>query len=115
MLAMGLSLRASDFKACAANPVPILLGFVMQYSVLPILAFLIARMLNLSPAFATGLILLGCCPGGQVRYAGAERGGSSLQGVLPLTATCLLACGFCRCRRATWRRLWRTATSRSAC
>ena len=51
---------------CAASPVPILLGFVCQYSVLPLLAVAISRVLQLSPAFSVGLILLGCCPGGQV-------------------------------------------------
>lgn len=65
MLAMGLSLTTEDFKKCAANPVPILLGFVCQYSILPILAVVISRLMNLPAAFATGLILLGCCPGGQ--------------------------------------------------
>lgn len=65
MLAMGLSLTTEDFKKCASNPVPILLGFVCQYSVLPILAVVISKLMNLPPAFATGLILLGCCPGGQ--------------------------------------------------
>lgn len=48
---------------CAANPAPILLGFVAQYSVLPMLAVLLSRLMALPPAFATGLILLGCCPG----------------------------------------------------
>lgn len=65
MLAMGLSLTKEDFKKCAANPVPILLGFVCQYSVLPLLAVAISKLMHLPAAFATGLILLGCCPGGQ--------------------------------------------------
>lgn len=42
---------------------PILLGFVCQYSVLPLLAVAISKLMNLPAAFATGLILLGCCPG----------------------------------------------------
>jgi hypothetical protein len=65
MLAMGLSLTKEDFRKCAANPVPILLGFVCQYSVLPLLAVAISKLMHLPAAFATGLILLGCCPGGQ--------------------------------------------------
>lgn len=65
MLAMGLSLTKEDFVKCAASPVPILLGFVCQYSILPILAVVISKLMNLPAAFATGLILLGCCPGGQ--------------------------------------------------
>ncbi len=58
---------------CAANPVPILLGFLCQYSILPLLAVAISRVLNLSPAFSVGLILLGCCPGGQVSEWGQSR------------------------------------------
>lgn len=42
---------------------PILLGFVCQYSVLPLLAVAISKLMHLPAAFATGLILLGCCPG----------------------------------------------------
>ena len=53
---------------CAANPVPILLGFVCQYTVLPILAVIISKLMALPPAFATGLILLGCCPGEPARH-----------------------------------------------
>ncbi|KAI3428717.1 hypothetical protein D9Q98_007541 [Chlorella vulgaris] len=65
MLAMGLSLTKEDFRKCASNPTPILLGFLCQYTILPFLAVVISRLMNLPPAFATGLILLGCCPGGQ--------------------------------------------------
>ena len=36
MLAMGLSLSSADFRACAARPAPILLGFLAQYSILPL-------------------------------------------------------------------------------
>ena len=59
MLCMGLSLSADDFRKCAAHPVPILLGFFCQYSVLPVLAYILARVMNLSAGLATGLILLG--------------------------------------------------------
>lgn len=75
MLSMGLSLSTDDFRNCAKNPVPILLGFACQYCLLPLLAFTIARAANLSPAFSTGLILLGCCPGEQsLRVAGIDVG-----------------------------------------
>lgn len=54
-----------DFKKCAQNPVPIGVGYLAQYIVKPLLGYGIAKVLNLSPALATGLILVSCCPGGQ--------------------------------------------------
>ena len=65
MLSMGLSLSLEDFKKCAQQPVPIFLGFVCQYSILPILAYSISRIMSLPASFATGMIILGSCPGGQ--------------------------------------------------
>eukprot|EP00891_Asterochloris_glomerata_P000476 jgi/Astpho2/476/e_gw1.00011.83.1_t len=65
MLSMGLTLTFDDFKKCSANPVPIGVGYLAQYIVKPLLGWAIAKTLNLSPALATGLILVSCCPGGQ--------------------------------------------------
>lgn len=69
---------------CAANPVPILLGFVCQYSILPILAVVISRLMNLPAAFATGLILLGCCPGEPSCPAPRHAAGSQRRQPLPV-------------------------------
>lgn len=89
MLAMGLSLSMDDFKNCAANPIPILLGFVCQYSVLPLTAFAIAKIGNLPAAFATGLILLGSCPGGQASNVATfvARGDVALSVLMTTTST----------------------------
>lgn len=65
MLCMGLTLSVADFKACAKRPAPILVGYVAQYVVKPVLGFLIAKALSLPDALAVGLILVSCCPGGQ--------------------------------------------------
>lgn len=65
MLSMGLTLTFDDFKKCMESPVPILVGYLAQYIVKPVLGVLIAKTLNLQPALATGLILVSCCPGGQ--------------------------------------------------
>lgn len=77
---------------CAANPVPILLGFVCQYSILPVLAFTISKVMGLHPAFATGLIVLGCCPGGQASNVATfvARGDVALS-VLMTTASTIAA------------------------
>lgn len=64
MLAMGLTLSKKDFVILARRPFDMAVGAVAQYLIMPLLAWGIARTLHLSPALATGLILVGCCPGG---------------------------------------------------
>lgn len=65
MLSMGLTLTFEDFKKCLRNPGTIGVGFLAQYIIKPVLGATIARVLNLSPSLATGLVLVSCCPGGQ--------------------------------------------------
>jgi BASS family bile acid:Na+ symporter len=63
-LAMGLSLLLDDFNNLWRQPKPALIGIVGQIILLPAVAFAIAALLNLSPAFAVGLVLVASCPGG---------------------------------------------------
>ena len=65
MLSMGLTLTFEDFRQCAMQPVPILVGYLAQYIIKPLAGYLIATAMGLPPALATGLILVSCCPGGQ--------------------------------------------------
>jgi len=64
MLGMGASLTIADFKAVFRNPKGVLVGFVSQFGFMPLMAFTLAYALNLEPAFAIALILIGCLPGG---------------------------------------------------
>lgn len=64
MLCMGLTLTFEDFCRIARKPREVAIGFVAQYSIMPLTAWGVAYALNLPPYFALGLILVGCCPGG---------------------------------------------------
>ncbi len=64
MFGMGLTIKAEDFKVVFTRPKELILGFVLQYTVMPISAYLLAKIFNLSADLALGLILVGCCPGG---------------------------------------------------
>jgi bile acid:Na+ symporter, BASS family len=64
MLGMGLTLSVADFRRAALMPRGLAIGFVAQYAFMPALGWGIGRMLQLPPAFAVGLILVACCPGG---------------------------------------------------
>lgn len=64
MLGMGITLSFEDFRQVARMPKAVAMGFVAQYTIMPFLGWSIARGLRLDPAFAVGLILVSCCPGG---------------------------------------------------
>jgi len=64
MLGMGLTLSVEDFAAVLRMPRAVALGFAAQYTIMPLLGWAVAKWLALPPAFAVGLILVACCPGG---------------------------------------------------
>jgi BASS family bile acid:Na+ symporter len=64
MFGMGLTLKAEDFRVVFSRPKDVLVGCLAQFTVMPLLAFLLTRVFQLEPALAIGVILVGCCPGG---------------------------------------------------
>lgn len=64
MLGMGLTLKWEDFLRIFKLPGPILLGTVLQYTIMPLLGLLIGNLMRLSDSYAIGLILVSTCPGG---------------------------------------------------
>lgn len=64
MFGMGLTIPVEEFKTVFTHPKEIVIGCIAQYSVMPLAAWLLSVLLNLSPDLAVGVILVGCCPGG---------------------------------------------------
>lgn len=64
MLGMGLTMKLEDFKLVLSRPRDVLLGVVLRYLLMPLIAFGVSKLLGLSPSLAAGLILVGCCPSG---------------------------------------------------
>ncbi len=64
MLGMGLTLSLEDFRSVARMPKVAALGFLAQYTIMPLLGWSLAALLRLPEPFAVGLILVACCPGG---------------------------------------------------
>lgn len=64
MLGMGLTLTTDDFKRILIYPKWVLLGVVLQYSVMPFAGWFLADLFELPKMLAVGLILVACCPGG---------------------------------------------------
>jgi BASS family bile acid:Na+ symporter len=64
MLGLGLSLTPDDFRRVARQPRPVIVALLCQAVLLPLLCFVLVKMLGLAPALAVGLMLLAASPGG---------------------------------------------------
>lgn len=64
MFSMGVTLAPADFKTVLRAPKIILIGLGAQYIIMPGVAWLMVRALDLPPALALGVILVGTAPGG---------------------------------------------------
>ena len=64
MFAMGLTLTIPDFTLVARRPLPVLIGVVAQYVLMPLVGLGVSVLLQLPPELAVGVILVGCAPGG---------------------------------------------------
>lgn len=64
MFGMGMTLKIDDFKLILKEPKGVFIGIVSQFVIMPSLAFALAKIFQLPPEVAVGVILVGCCPGG---------------------------------------------------
>ena len=64
MFGMGLTLNLQDFKVVFSRPKDVITGCIAQFTVMPLLAWGLARLFSLDEALALGVVLVGCCPGG---------------------------------------------------
>ncbi len=63
MFGIGAVLQIEDFKRIVQKPIIILIGCCSQFSIMPLGAFLLAKLFDLPPEIAVGLILTGSAPG----------------------------------------------------
>ncbi len=64
MLGMGLTLDLNHFKQIVKYPSWLLIGFFLQFTIMPFLGWVLATLFDLPPFFSLGLILVASCPGG---------------------------------------------------
>jgi len=64
MFGMGATLTIADFVRVLKMPMAVLIGFVLQFSVMPFLGWSISSALGLPPELMLGMVLLGASPGG---------------------------------------------------
>ncbi|GGF04811.1 sodium transporter [Aliidongia dinghuensis] len=64
MFGMGATLTFADFRRVIVRPAPVAAGIVIHYVVMPLAAFLLARLLAMPPELSAGMILVGSVASG---------------------------------------------------
>ena len=92
MLGLGLGLSIKDFKRVLSNPKDFFVGFFSQMIILPIIAFGVALILNLSPPIAVGLMIIASAPGGVTSNVLTKFANGDVALSISLTAVTSLVC-----------------------
>ena len=64
MFGMGTSMSLRDFKSIAATGKGVTVGLLCQFSIMPLMGFLLTRIFHFEPEIAAGIILIGSCSSG---------------------------------------------------
>ena len=64
MFGMGLTIKPEDFVLVFTHPKDILIGCIAQFTIMPLLAFILGKTFGLEAGLLAGVILVGTCPGG---------------------------------------------------
>lgn len=64
MMFMGVTLKKEEILLALKNWKIALLGTFLQFMLMPMIAFVLGAVFNLSPELKLGLVLVGTCPGG---------------------------------------------------
>jgi BASS family bile acid:Na+ symporter len=66
MFGVALDMRVEDFRGVTAAPRAVLIGMLSQFLLLPAAAWALTMLLRPQPSIALGMILVACCPGGNI-------------------------------------------------
>ncbi|KAK1167951.1 ileal sodium/bile acid cotransporter-like [Acipenser oxyrinchus oxyrinchus] len=64
MFSMGCNVEAAKLWGHIKRPWGIFVGFLCQFGIMPLAAFLLALAFQVQPIQAIAVMIMGCCPGG---------------------------------------------------
>ncbi|XP_002733711.1 ileal sodium/bile acid cotransporter-like [Saccoglossus kowalevskii] len=64
MVGMGCAITFKELWCHTRRPWGVLIGIFCQYGILPLVSFALAHLLSLNPAYAIGMLVVACSPGG---------------------------------------------------
>jgi len=86
MFGIALDTRIADFKRVMKMPVAMSAGIAAQFILLPAVTFVLTLILQPSPSIALGMILVACCPPGNISNIITHRAGGNVALSVSMTA-----------------------------
>lgn len=86
MLGIALDVTVDDFKIVARKPKPMIIAIIAQLLVLPAVTFGLTFVLPVTPSMALGMILVACCPPGNISQVLTHRAGGNVALSVSMTA-----------------------------
>ena len=92
MLGMGATLSVKDFILAAKNPKAVIVGLLLQFTLMPVLAYLTGKLVGLPHDQFIGLVMVGCVAGGTASNVITYLAGGNVALSITMTA-CSTAAG----------------------
>lgn len=86
MFGISLDTRIDDFKRVARMPLAFTVGIVAQFLFLPAITYALTLLLGVGPSIALGMILVACCPPGNVSNILTHRANGNVALSVSMTA-----------------------------
>lgn len=86
MLGIALDTTPDDFKVVVRKPKPFVIAILAQLVVLPAVTFGLTLILPVTPSMALGMILVACCPPGNISQVLTHRAGGNVALSVSMTA-----------------------------
>jgi len=86
MLGLGLGLSTQDFTRVLKQPRDFLIGFVCQLILLPVIAFILIKLINIPVELALGVMIIAAAPGGVTSNILTKFAGGDVALSISLTA-----------------------------
>ncbi|MGM1016826.1 MAG: bile acid:sodium symporter family protein [Actinomycetota bacterium] len=86
MLGIALDTAPGDFRAVAKHPRPFAIAILAQLLLLPAVTFVLTLILPVTPSMALGMILVACCPPGNISQVLTHRSGGNVALSVSMTA-----------------------------
>jgi len=86
MLGIALDTAPSDFRVVAKHPKPFIIAIAAQLLLLPVVTFALTLVLPVTASMAMGMILVACCPPGNISQVLTHRSGGNVALSVSMTA-----------------------------
>lgn len=86
MFGIALDTRIEDFRRVARMPLAMAVGIAAQFLLLPAVTFVLTLLLQPGPSIALGMILVACCPPGNISNIITHRAGGNVALSVSMTA-----------------------------